>query len=316
MQLELLGWSDDSPPASSHPPLMGDPSSPTPSTYQSELDHADLDRTMPVRGMFDQPPKRVANARGLHKKRLAGVPQPCTDGDLPPWITMSGSKRNRGVTRSKSTAEAESVQATLRRLRGAYLPLHAEEQKRIPMMASRLNVEQLNQQHETMIGDRLQNLASLNRELHYRVDSFWRRRRTWSRRGGKRKPRAEPESAVAALDLPRPSLCNEQRNMYRSNAKLVPPFQSGFDTSCCRALYVHEPHIKPQSKNTNTEAMILAAEQEVVDAAEMAAAARQRLNFIPDTPAQLRLKIYQMGSEMKGILKEAQAMAPPQAMLT
>lgn len=327
LNIELLGWDDDAGSNNDPEPSLGatgallafDPptSPPQEAAADGSLLYSELEATQPYHGSgFESmgstfyrhfAPAAVPSRGPLHKKRLAAAPKPCTNGELPPWISMRGSGHLKGSSkRTKPKIDAgESLQSTLRRLRGAYLPLHAEEQARIPLMASGLDVQEMNREHERMIGNRLEGLVTLNRELHYSVDSFWRRRRTWTRRGGRRKPKPAPESAIEDFDQPRRPDCEEVRNIYRANAKLIPPPKSGLDTSNPCALYVHRPHPEPEEPEGNNE-----EEPEVLEDP----LSPQHKDFVMLSPAQMRVKIFEMSNEMSGILKEAHAMAPPRYM--
>lgn len=323
LNIELLGWDDDatklasegSQPAIEAPSVPVDaPESPPPVDPDKGDDmlYSELEATRAHPQYFESMgttfyrhfAQQSNPSRGpLHKKRLAAAPKPCTNGDLPPWISMRGSgslKASKKRTTSKMCS-GESLQSTLRRLRGAYLPLHAEEQARIPLMASGLDVDETNREHERRMGHRLEGLISLNRELHYSVDSFWRRRRTWTRRGGRRKEKPAPESAIEDFDLPRAPDCEEMRNIYRANAKLIPPPRSGLDTSNPCALYVHRPHPEPEPEPE--------PEQEPEEQEDKESP--QNKDFVLLSPAEMRVKIFQMSNEMSGLLKEAHAMVPP-----
>jgi len=251
--------------------------------------------------------------RMLHKRELTRVPKPCQNSRLPPWIAMKSScAPNRAASkRSKaSRTKSKDAGAQLRGLRGAYLGYHSKEQAKIPLMASQLDVAAVNQQCEDRINGRLDQLVSLNRQLHHHMDSFWRRKRQWTRRGGKRRKAAAPESAVGDFDLPRAQVSSEMRNMYRANAKLVPPLSSYCDMTSGTALFVAQPYgtmgSDDESSGHDDAAELLDSESRGNEVAEQIDLATVELM----EPSALRLKIHNMSSEMSGILKQAKAMVP------
>jgi len=292
--------SSELPPATSSWETVGDPEPDyaAMATYEKELRNAPLYRHPPP---LDPP-------RQLHKRRLAKVPKPCQSTHLPPWVAMrsaAGPVKRTKALRSQST----DAGAQLRHLRGAYLGYHAKEQAKIPLMASSLDVAAVNQQCENRIGDKLDQLVTLNRELHHHMDSFWRKKRTWSRRGGRRQKPAAVKSAVGEFDVPRIAAPGDVRNMYRANAKLAPPAASCCDTTCASAMFVCEPYSMHIADEIGSTARKEEERQQELDI-ELEKLPVDLSQVEQMSPSQLRLKMHNISSEMQGLLKQAKAMGP------
>jgi len=220
--------------------------------------------------------------------------------------SAAGPIKRTKARRSQST----DAGAQLRHLRGAYLGYHAKEQARIPLMASTLDVAAVNQQCENRIGDKLDQLVTLNRELHHHMDSFWKTKRTWSRRGGRRQKAAAPKSAVGEFDVPRVAAPGDVRNMYRANAKLAPPAASCCDTTCSSALFVCEPYSMHIADERGSAARKEEERQQGLDKQLIEKEPVDLSQVEQMSPSQIRLKMHNISSEMQGLLKQARAMGP------
>ena len=77
-------------------------------------------------------------------------------------------------------------------------------------------------------------------------------------------------------------LLQEVRNIYRANAKLIPPPKSGLDTSNPCALYVHRPHPEPEELEGNNE-----EEPEVLEDP----LSPQHKDFVMLSPAQVKIQL-------------------------
>lgn len=185
----------------------------------------------------------------------------------------------------------------LRSLRGSYLPLHDEEQRRIPLMASQLNVASVHSRHQQNAADRFEEIHFANKELKAKLAEFTACRRAWNR-----KPRREtppPYNAIADFDKPSmPPVSN--RELYRTNAKLFPPARSCYDTSNLSSLFIRDPMNNPRSQQ------VLPPPSESEDNMSNASEAEDPLAHVKLlSPAEMRTKLYEMEHEIESIMADA-----------
>jgi len=257
-------------------------------------------------GMRTQAVRGVLPRGQLHKKNPKMPPKPCVGGHLPPWISLKGNKPKQGRSRSAplepvkhfrqpSHAEAE---ATLRRLRGAYLPLHDEEQKRIPYMSSKVDVNAENRYYEQVAAERLQGIHDANIDLKQKLQKLSTSKRNWERRAKRRMP--PPPNAIADFDKnERPPPGN--REMFRANVKLRAPPQSCFDTVNGTSLYVRDPLGSPKKEEEEVEEQ---PEEELEEKPVVDPLANVKVK----DPSELRVQLFEMERSINDILHEAKAM--------
>merc|ERR1711959_363862 len=202
-----------------------------------------------------QPAASPSRPRLLHKRMPSLAPKPCTNGFLPPWISLKSRPRNsrsesvplHGEKSKKPRRLKIKPEEALRSLRGSYLPLHHEEQRRIPLMASLLNVSAAHDKHQQHAADRFEEIHCANKDLKAKLAEFTARRRAWNRKPQRKSPPPGPYNAIADFDKPdRPPVSTRQ--LYRTNAKLWPPARSCYDTSNFSSLFVRDPTNDPRSK--------------------------------------------------------------------
>jgi len=192
----------------------------------------------------------------------------------------------------------------LRALRGAYLPLHEEEQGRIPLMASLVDVEAANDYYAQRENDSLEAIHSANYDLRNKMAQFVRSKRAWNK--GRQNVMDEPDSdtidARAIFGFDRPSRPPKStREMYRANTKLRSPRKTRFDTARHNSLYIRTP-IPRERKMAVLPDIVTEDNQE--DSPDARVSPLADVALIPQ--AEMREKLFVIEKEIYAMLTEAQ----------
>jgi len=248
--------------------------------------------------------------RQLHKKEARMPPRPCMDGNLPPWVSLQNKPRKTRsssappykMAHSKSAKRKHprvSTEDALRQLRGAYLPLHNEEQKRIPLMASMVDVDAANQFYNDRAAEHLEAIHNANSSLKHKLAEFSSSRRNWTKH--KVSPHGSPVRDQA-LDYDRPTRpAPSTRQLYRSNTKIRPPPKSQFDTSYQTSLYIRTPIDRSRPKQVLPDIEPVEVVQEEAQDDRLA-----HVEMIP--PAEMRSRLFEMENDIHSILAEARSL--------
>ena len=219
---------------------------------------------------------------------------------IAPRETKSSRKRLRAKLYPRIDHEV-----ALRQLRGAYLPLHEEEQSRIPLMASLVDVEAASEYYARREHECLGQLHIANTDLRAKMAQFSSAKRGWNK--GRQNVMDEPESdsadARAIFGFDRPSRpAKSKRETYRANTKLRSPRKTRFDTVRHNAMCIRTPIGKEKSRPVLPD---IVSEEDSPER-EVQESPLAHMALIPQ--AQMREKLFMMEKEISSMLKDAKTL--------
>jgi len=224
-----------------------------------------------------------------------------------PMKSRSSSSVGLGRRKNKVSRQKVDPQVALRALRGAYLPLHEEEQERIPLMASMVDVDAANRFYVERESESLEAIHAANYQLKEKLEEFSNNKRSWSQknRGGRRLADEPPaEGGVLGFDRPaRPA--KSKREIYRANGKLRSPRKTKYDTVAPASLYIRTPMRRDKAVLPD-----ISPDQEPEGSCEPQASGVKSpladVRLIPQ--GEMRERLFMMEKEINDVMSEAKTL--------